>query len=69
MTVHRLEEHLARPAVQEQLSRPSPELRALLIGVRAAIIQLLAAIDDALGLPRTLPTRAERRAGRRREET
>ena len=47
----------------------TPELRALLMSVRAGIIQLLAAIDDALGLPRTLPTRAERRAGRRREET
>lgn len=36
--------------------------RSLLITLRAALIMALNAIDDALGLPRTVPSRAERRA-------
>lgn len=46
----------------------SPQLRLLLIAVRGAIMQLLGAIEDALGLPRTLPTRAERRAERAKQQ-
>jgi len=37
--------------------------RNLLITLRAALIMALNAIDDALGLPRTVPDRAARRRG------
>jgi hypothetical protein len=35
--------------------------RQLLITLRAALIMALNALDDVLGLPRTIPCRAERR--------
>jgi hypothetical protein len=35
--------------------------RQLLITLRAALIMALNAIDDCLGMPRTIPCRAERR--------
>jgi hypothetical protein len=38
--------------------------RVMLLAVRAALIQVLGALEDALGLPRTLPSRSERRAAR-----
>jgi len=38
--------------------------RAMLMALRAALLMALAACEDALGLPRTLPSRAERRAAR-----
>jgi hypothetical protein len=38
--------------------------RVMLLAVRAALIQVLGAVEDALGLPRTLPSRADRRAAR-----
>jgi len=38
--------------------------RAMLLAMRAALIQLLGAIEDALSMPRTLPTREDRRAAR-----
>lgn len=38
--------------------------RQLLMALRAALIMALGAIEDALELPRSLPTRAERRAMR-----
>jgi hypothetical protein len=38
--------------------------RVMLLAVRAALIQVLGAVEDALGLPRTLPSRAERRRTR-----
>jgi hypothetical protein len=37
---------------------------ALLLTLRAALLMALGAIEDALGLPRTLPSRKERRAER-----
>lgn len=33
----------------------------MLLAMRAALIHLLGAIEDCLGMPRSLPTRAERR--------
>lgn len=38
--------------------------RALLLTLRAALLMALGAIEDALGMPRTVPNRRERRAGR-----
>lgn len=38
--------------------------RAMLLAMRAALIQLLGAIEDALNMPRTLPSRDDRRAAR-----
>lgn len=38
--------------------------RVLLLALRAALLMCLAAVEDTLGLPRTLPSRAERRAAR-----
>lgn len=38
--------------------------RAMLMALRAALLMALAAVEDALGLPRTLPSRRERRAER-----
>jgi hypothetical protein len=38
--------------------------RSLLMALRAALLMALGAVEDALGLPRTLPSRAERRAAR-----
>ena len=38
--------------------------RAMLLTLRAALLMALGAIEDALGLPRTLPSRKERRAER-----
>jgi hypothetical protein len=38
--------------------------RVMLLAVRAALIHMLGALEDALGLPRTLPSRAERRRTR-----
>lgn len=38
--------------------------RKLLLTLRAALIMALGAIEDVLGLPRTLPSRTERRAER-----
>jgi hypothetical protein len=38
--------------------------RVMLLAVRAALIQVLGAVEDALGLPRTLPSRSERRRTR-----
>lgn len=35
--------------------------RQMLITLRAALIMALNSIDDALGLPRTVPCRSERR--------
>lgn len=37
--------------------------RTVLINVRRALIALLNVLDDALGLPRTIPCREERRTG------
>jgi hypothetical protein len=37
--------------------------RQALLAVRRALIALLNVLDDALGLLRTVPSRAERRAG------
>lgn len=39
--------------------------RRTLEALRCALIMLLNAIDDALGLPRTVPTKEERRQGKR----
>ena len=39
----------------------SSELRVLLEAVRRAAIMLVDACDDALGKPRTIPSRKERR--------
>ena len=57
-------------------SQPSNRIRRSLIGlldtmlydrslpdVRRSLIQLLNAVDDELGQPRTVPARAERRTG------
>jgi hypothetical protein len=38
--------------------------RIMLLAMRAALIQLLGAIEDCLSMPRTLPSRAERRNAR-----
>jgi hypothetical protein len=38
--------------------------RQLLLTLRAALLMALGAIEDALGLPRTLPPRRERREAR-----
>ena len=38
--------------------------RNLLLTIRAALIMALGALEDALGMPRTLPPRKDRRAGR-----
>jgi hypothetical protein len=38
--------------------------RHMLLTLRAALLMALGAIEDALGLPRTLPSRKERRAER-----
>lgn len=38
--------------------------RALLLSLRAALIMALGAIEDALSMPRSLPTRRERRTER-----
>jgi hypothetical protein len=38
--------------------------RHLLLTLRAALLMALGAVEDALGLPRTLPSRKERRAER-----
>ena len=38
--------------------------RQLLLTLRAALLMALGAIEDALGLPRTLPSRKERRESR-----
>lgn len=38
--------------------------RQLLFTLRAALLMALGAIEDALGLPRTVPTRKERRENR-----
>lgn len=38
--------------------------RDMLILLRAALIQMLGAIEDALSMPRTLPSRADRRSAR-----
>jgi hypothetical protein len=35
--------------------------RIMLLAVRRALLMALAAIEDALGLPRSVPCRAERR--------
>jgi hypothetical protein len=37
------------------------ETKALLIALRRALIMALGAIEDSLGLPRTVPNRTERR--------
>jgi hypothetical protein len=36
----------------------------MLLAMRAALIQLLGAIEDALSMPRTLPSRDDRRKAR-----
>lgn len=38
--------------------------RAMLLTLRAALLMALGAIEDALGLPRTLKSRKERRESR-----
>ena len=38
--------------------------RQLLLTLRAALLMALGAIEDTLGLPRTLPSRKDRRADR-----
>lgn len=38
--------------------------RQLLLTLRAALLMALGAIEDCLGMPRTLPSRKERRAER-----
>ncbi len=38
--------------------------RAMLLALRAALLMALGAVEDALGLPRTVPSRKERRAHR-----
>lgn len=38
--------------------------RVMLLALRAALIQAIGAIEDALNMPRTLPSRSERRAAR-----
>jgi hypothetical protein len=38
--------------------------RQLLLTLRAALLMALGAIEDALNMPRTLPSRKERRADR-----
>lgn len=43
--------------------------RAALEALRRALIMLLNALDDALGYPRTIPCKEERRAGRRQALT
>jgi hypothetical protein len=42
--------------------------RQLFILLRAALIQALNVIEDALGMPRTIPCRAERRSLQRAED-
>ena len=39
--------------------------RKLLVHIRSLVIQLLNALDDALGFPRTLPPKSERREARK----
>ena len=41
--------------------------RALLIHVRSIVIQLLNALDDALCMPRTIPSKSERRVLKKNE--
>lgn len=41
----------------------SDQTRKTLMTLRAALIMALNALDDLLGLPRTIPDRAVRRAG------
>lgn len=41
----------------------STNQRQLFITLRAALIMALNALDDMLGLPRTVPSRKERRSG------
>jgi hypothetical protein len=43
------------------MSDLSPQTRRLLHVLRAALISALGAIDDLLGLPRTIPPRSERK--------
>lgn len=38
--------------------------RLMLMALRAALIQMLGAIEDSLHMPRSLPTRHERRSAR-----
>ncbi len=80
MSVRRFQEHPAWPAVQTQLADACMKplfvflrggLRALLcdglaftLPVKCGMIQLLGAVEDALGVTRTLPSRAKRRAER-----